>query len=314
MRADLAILGGGPAGLAAGMYAARARVPLVLIERGLPGGQMAATEIVDNYPGFPEPIFGVDLSQKMEAQARKFGLEIVRSEIISVVPAGTGYELVSDGETYSCSALILATGASPVKLGIPGELELAGRGVSYCAVCDGPFFRDFEVAVIGGGDSAVEEAIYLTRFASRVHLVHRRDELRAVREIQEKALREPKITIHWSHVPVAIVGDREVQGIQIRSIKDGAEQRLPVAGVFFYVGLRPNSQGFIDLVETNGQGFVVTDERMACSRPGVFAAGDVRAKQLRQIATAVGDGATAAYSAQQYLESLRAPGRVEGTR
>jgi thioredoxin reductase (NADPH) len=297
------------------MYAARARIPLILIERGLPGGQMAATEIVDNYPGFPEPVFGVDLSQKMEAQARKFGLEIARSEIISVVPAGQAYELISDGgEHYSCSALILATGASPVKLGVPGELELAGKGVSYCAVCDGPFFRDVEVAVIGGGDSAVEEAVYLTRFASRVHLVHRRDELRAVREIQEKALHEPKITIHWSHVPVAVLGDREVQGLQIRSVRDGSEEQLPVAGVFFYVGLRPNSQGLTDLVETDERGFMLTDEKMACSRPGVFAAGDVRVKQLRQIATAVGDGATAAYSAQQYLESLSAPGRIRSVR
>lgn len=267
---------------------------------------MGATEIVDNYPGFPEPIFGVDLAQKMEAQAKKFGVEIVRADITSVAPSGRGYELKSDsgGESYYCSALILATGASPVKLGVPGEMELTGRGVSYCAVCDGPFFRDSVVAVIGGGDSAVEEAIYLTRFASRVHLIHRRDELRAVREIQEKALREPKITIHWSQVPVAVVGDKEVGSLEIRSTKDGSTQHLPVTGVFFYVGLRPNSQSFKDLVETDRAGFIITDERMACSSPGVFAAGDVRLKQLRQITTAVGDGATAAYSAQQYLESL----------
>ncbi|MEW6137651.1 MAG: thioredoxin-disulfide reductase [Thermodesulfobacteriota bacterium] len=303
MRTELAILGAGPAGLTAGMYAARARVPTILVERGMAGGQMAATELVDNYPGFPEPIFGVDLAQKMEAQAQKFGLKIVRADVSRVAIAGSGYELISESEeSISCSAVIFATGASPVKLGIPGELELAGRGVSYCAVCDGPFFRDSEVAVIGGGDSAVEEAVYLTRFASRVHLIHRRDELRAVKEIQEKALKEPKVTVHWSHVPVLIEGGMGVEGLRIRSVKDGAEKELGVSGVFFYVGLTPNSQCFRELVDTDPQGFVVTDETMACSRPGLFAAGDVRVKQLRQISTAVGDGATAAYSAQHYLE------------
>jgi thioredoxin reductase (NADPH) len=303
MRTELAILGAGPAGLTAGMYAARARVPTVLVERGMAGGQMAATELVDNYPGFPEPIFGVDLAQKMEAQAQKFGLKIVRADVSRVAIAGSGYELISESEeTVSCSSVIFATGASPVKLGIPGELELAGRGVSYCAVCDGPFFRDSEVAVIGGGDSAVEEAVYLTRFASRVHLIHRRDELRAVKEIQEKALNEPKVTVHWSHVPVQIEGGMGVEGLRIRSVKDGSETELGVSGVFFYVGLTPNSQCFRELVDTDPLGFVVTDETMACSRPGLFAAGDVRVKQLRQISTAVGDGATAAYSAQHYLE------------
>lgn len=267
------------------------------------GGQMAATELVENYPGFPEPIFGVDLAQKMEAQAQKFGLKILRADVSRVTIAGSGYELSSESEdNISCSAVIFATGASPVKLGIPGELELAGRGVSYCAVCDGPFFRDSEVAVIGGGDSAVEEAVYLTRFASRVHLIHRRDKLRAVKEIQEKALKEPKVTVHWSHVPVRIEGKMGVEALRIRSVKDGAETELGVSGVFFYVGLTPNSQCFRELVDTDPLGFVVTDETMACSRPGLFAAGDVRVKQLRQISTAVGDGATAAYSAQHYLE------------
>ncbi len=303
MRTELAILGAGPAGLTAGMYAARARVPTVLVERGMAGGQMAATELVDNYPGFPEPIFGVDLAQKMEAQAQKFGLKIVRADVSRVAIAGSGYELISESEeTVSCSSVIFATGASPVKLGIPGELELAGRGVSYCAVCDGPFFRDSEVAVIGGGDSAVEEAVYLTRFASRVHLIHRRDELRAVKEIQEKALNEPKVTVHWSHVPVQIEGGMGVEGLRIRSVKDGSETELGVSGVFFYVGLTPNSQCFRELVDTDPLGFVDTDQTMACSRPGLNAAGDLRVKQLRQISTAVGDGATAAYSAQHYLE------------
>ncbi len=304
MKTDLLILGGGPAGLTAGLYASRARIPVIVIEKGLPGGQLTATETVDNYPGFSEPILGVELAQKMEAQARKFGVEIIQAEVKLVMPTNEGFSISAEGgDTFEGRALILATGASPVKLRIPGELKLAGRGVSYCAVCDGPFFRDLEVAVVGGGDSAVEEACYLTRFASRVHLIHRRDKLRAVKEIQEKALADSKILIHWNTVPAEVLGKGGVEGLRIRSAIDGSEEVLPVGGVFFYVGLNPNTEGFRDLIDTDERGFVITDSRMACSRPGVFAAGDIRAKILRQISTAVGDGATAAYSAQQYLES-----------
>jgi thioredoxin reductase (NADPH) len=305
MKTDLVILGGGPAGLTAGLYASRARVPVVVIEKGLPGGQLTATETVDNYPGFSEPILGVELAQKMEAQARKFGVEIIQADVRLVTSTDEGFSISAEGSnTLAGRALILATGASPIKLGIPGELKLAGRGVSYCAVCDGPFFRDLEIAVVGGGDSAVEEACYLSRFASKVHLIHRRDKLRAVKEIQEKAFADPKVLIHWNTVPVEILGKGEVQGMRIRSVIDGSEEVLPVGGVFFYVGLTPSTDGFRDLIDTDERGFVITDHRMACSMPGVFAAGDIRAKTLRQISTAVGDGATAAYSAQQYLESL----------
>lgn len=305
MKTDLVILGGGPAGLTAGIYASRARIPSMLIERAIPGGQMAATEWIDNYPGFNEPILGFDLSQRMEQHARRFGLEIAQDNITSIAKSGDEFNLTSDmGTVYSCKALILATGASPVKLGIPGEGELSGKGVSYCAVCDGPFFRDMELAVVGGGDSAVEEAIYLTRFAERVHLIHRRDELRAIKEIQEKAFAEPKISIHWSRVPTEIIGDSEVKAVKLRSTKDGSESELAVAGIFFYVGIRPNAEGLEGLVETDAQGFIITDAAMACSTPGVFAAGDLRSKILRQVTTAVGDGAQAAFSAQKYLESL----------
>jgi len=305
MNRELVILGGGPAGLTAGIYAARARIPLLLLEKGIPGGQMTATEFVDNYPGFEDPILGIDLARKMESHAKKFGLEIVQQEVRLVVSTKQGFVIETEsGGPHSCAAVILATGASPVKLDIPGELKLAGRGVSYCAVCDGPFFVDLDVAVVGGGDSAVEEAVYLTRFASRVHIIHRRDELRAIKEIQEKAFANPGITIHWNSVPVAVVGETEVTGIKICSVIDGSEKVLPVSGVFFYVGLHPNTRGFQDLVETDDRRFILTDRNMVCSRPGVFAAGDVRAKNLRQISTAVGDGALAAYSAQQYLENL----------
>jgi len=305
MHRELVILGGGPAGLTAGIYAARARVPLLLLEKGIPGGQMTATEVVDNYPGFDEPILGVDLAQKMESHAKKFGLEIVQEDVKLVVSTKQGFVIESEsGGSHTCRALIVATGASSVKLGIPGELKLVGRGVSYCAVCDGPFFADQEIAVVGGGDSAVEEAVYLTRFAARVHIIHRRDQLRAVKEIQEKAVANPQITIHWNNVPIAVVGETDVNGLKICSVIDGSEKVLPVTGVFFYVGLNPNTQGFQDLVETDDRGFILTDRNMTCSRPGVFAAGDVRSKNLRQISTAVGDGALAAFSAQQYLESL----------
>jgi thioredoxin reductase (NADPH) len=302
MDTDLAILGGGPAGLTAGMYAARARIRVALLEKGQPGGQIAVTEVVDNYPGFEEPVLGWELAQKMEAQARKFGVMVVRTVVTRVVRAEGGFQLTLDsGDSYTCRSLILATGASPVKLGIPGERELAGKGVSYCAVCDGPFYRDQEIAVVGGGDSAVQEALYLTRFASTVHLIHRRDELRAIKDIQEKAFAEPRIRIHWNRVPIAVTGNKEVESLVIRSVIDGSEEALSVSGVFFYVGLRPNSEPFRDLVHTDEWGFVLTDVQMACSAPGIYAAGDIRSKALRQISTAVGDGALAAYSAQRYL-------------
>jgi len=303
MKTDVVILGGGPAGLTAGMYAARSRIPLILIERGQTGGQMAATATVENYPGFIDPVLGAELAEKMERQARKFGLEILYRDVIGVTRNERGFTVEADGsDTIQCKAIILATGASPVQLGLPGEAEFYGKGVSYCAVCDGPFFQDLEVAVIGGGDSAVEESVYLTRFAKKVHLIHRRDELRACKEIQEKAFSEPKVAIHWNTVPVEILGQKDVTGIRVRLVKTQEEETLPVGGVFFYAGLRPNSEPFLDLVETDSRGFVVTDQEMRCSVQGVFAAGDVRAKALRQITTAVGDGATAAYSAQHYLE------------
>jgi thioredoxin reductase (NADPH) len=305
MKTDLIILGGGPAGLTAGLYAARSRVKTVLVEKGVAGGQMNSTELVENYPGFADPIYGSELSQRMESHARKFNLQIVYDEVSGVSRTGQGFEVTTaSGQVLSSLSLILATGCQPVKLGIPGEIELAGKGVSYCAVCDGPFFSDQEVAVIGGGDSAVEEATYLTRFASKVHIVHRRDQLRAVKEIQEKAFAEPKIHIHWNHVPVAINGTAGVESLRISSIADRSESELPVTGIFFYVGLKPNTSAFQGLVGTDHAGFVITEENMACSEPGVFAAGDLRSKILRQIATAVGDGATAAYSAQHYLERL----------
>jgi len=266
---------------------------------------MAATEMVDNYPGFSEPVLGFELAQKMEAHAKRFGAEVMYGAVSRVDTGTEGFVLTTDaGEVHTCRAVIVASGASPVKLGIPGELDLAGKGVSYCAVCDGPFFRDLEVAVVGGGDSAVEEALYLTRFAKKVHLIHRRDTLRACKKIQEKAFSEPRIEIHWHTVPVIVKGDKEVTAIRTRSLIDQSETDIPVGGVFFYVGLNPNTGSLAELVKTDDRGFIITDDEMRTSVPGLFAAGDIRAKSLRQISTAVGDGAIAAHSAQLYLEHL----------
>ncbi len=304
MADDLIIIGGGPAGLTAGMYAGRARLRVKLLEKAIPGGQINSTSMVENYPGV-EPISGAELSARMEKQAVDFGLEIVQATATLVSRHSDGFAINTDsGDEYRSRALIVTAGSAPVKLGIPGEEELTGRGVSYCAVCDGPFNRAREVAVVGGGDSAVEEAVYLARFAVKVHIIHRRDRLRAAKDIQEKAFREPKVQIHWKCVPLAVLGKQGVEALRIRNVKDGSEYDLPVYGVFFYVGLKPViPQGLSDLVQTDAGGFIITDENMACSTPGLFAAGDVRSKRLRQIVTAVGDGAVAAYSAQHYLES-----------
>lgn len=303
MPDDLIILGAGPAGLTAGMYAARARVGVRLLEKGLSGGQINSTARVENYPGVLS-IEGIELAARMEKQAVEFGVQIATADVHRVTWTRAGFVIVTDsGVEYESQALIVAVGASPVKLGIPGEERLAGAGVSYCAVCDGPFYRDQDIAVIGGGDSAVEEAIYLARFAKTVHIIHRRDEFRAIKEIQEKAFQEPGIRVHWNSVPLEILGEKAVDGIKIRSVKDGSSEILKVYGVFFYVGLKPNFvEGLQDLVQTDPGGFIVTDDKMACSTPGLFAAGDIRSKALRQISTAVGDGAIAAYSAQHYLE------------
>ncbi len=303
MSHDLIIVGGGPAGLTAGMYASRARIDTLLLETGISGGQLNNTAMVENYPGI-DAVPGGELAARMEKQAVRFGVNIVRANVKGVIRDPNGFGVLTDlGFKYEARALILAQGAAPVKMGIPGEERLAGAGVSYCAVCDGPFYRDRDIAVVGGGDSAVGESVYLTRFAKSVHLIHRRDELRAVKEMQEMALKEPRIHIHWSTIPVEILGEKGVEGLRVRSVKNGSEEVLPVYGVFFYVGLWPNPlEGLSEMVQTDERGFIITDVNMACATPGVFAAGDVRAKTLRQISTAVGDGAVAAYSAQHFLE------------
>jgi thioredoxin reductase (NADPH) len=301
---DLIIIGGGPAGLTAGLYNARARLNVLLLERLAPGGQVLTTDWVENYPGFPDGISGFELMDRMKAQAEKFGLNIQNEEVIGLELSETRKVVSTHQGQVEAKAIILACGATWKKLGIEGEDLLIGKGVSFCATCDGPFYRDEEVAVIGGGDTAIEEAIFLTRFASKIHLVHRRDKLRATKLLQERAMAHEKIEFVWDTVPVKILGESGVEAIELKNVKTDAVSRRDVKGVFVFVGTVPNTELVKGLVELDENGFVITDDNMETSVPGVFAAGDIRSKFFRQIATAVGEGATASFSAERYIESL----------
>lgn len=305
MDKELAIIGGGPAGLAAGIYAARADLETVLFEMGMPGGLAASTEIIENYPGFTDGIGGPELSMNMEAQARRFGLEVVYAGVEEIKKENGNFLVRTEDEEYRVKAVILAAGARPRQLQVKGEKELHGRGVSYCATCDGAFFRDKKLAVIGGGDSAVEEAIFLTKFAEKVTIVHRRGELRATKYLQQKAMANEKIDFAWHSVPLEIKGEDLVKSILIKDVRTGATGELSVEGVFIYVGHSPSTELVKELVELDRTGYIVTDEEMRTRTPGLFAVGDVRKKLLRQVVTAVADGAIAAVSAEKYIEGLK---------
>jgi len=301
---DLLIAGGGPAGLTAGLYAARAKLRTVLIEKMVPGGQAASTFLIENYPGFPDGISGQDLSQAMESQAKRFGLEFINGEVRRLTSRGREWEVEQEDKKVTAQAVIIATGVEPKKLGVPGEEELKGRGVSYCATCDGPFFREQDVAVVGGGNSAIDEALFMTRFARQIYIVHRRDALRAEKVLQERALQNEKIKVLWDTVVTKVVGQEEVKALELKNVKTQETKTLQVNGVFFYVGQKPNTEFLQGVLEVDEQGYVITDGNLATSAPGIFAAGDVRQKLLRQVVTAVGDGATAAFAAERYLEIL----------
>jgi thioredoxin reductase (NADPH) len=309
---DILILGGGPAGLTAGLYAARDAMKTLLVEKLVAGGQAATTEWVENYPGFPEGISGPDLSQRMEEHAKRFGLEVLQAEAESLEvlegPPRAFRVKTSEGE-HTASSVILALGADWKKLGVPGEEEFRGRGVSYCATCDGPFFRDQEVFVVGGGDTAVEEATYLTKLVSKVTLVHRRDRLRASPIIQERALANPKMAFSWNTVVEAIEGGpKGVEKMRLRDVGTGRTWESPAAGVFVFVGTIPNTQILRGVVELDDNGYILTDEDMRTSVEGIFACGDARRKLLRQVVTACGEGATAAFASARYVEELKGTG------
>jgi len=301
---DVIIIGGGPAGLTAGLYNARARLSVLLLERLAPGGQVLTTDWVENYPGFPDGVSGFELMDRMKTQAERFGLKIQSEEVIRLELSEKRKVVFLNSGTLESKTIILACGATWKKLGIEGEDRLMGRGISFCATCDGPFYRDEEVAVIGGGDTAVEEAIFLTRFVKRIYLVHRRDKLRATKLLQERAMSEEKITLVWETIPLRILGQNSVEAIELRNVKTGDVQRKEVKGVFVFIGTIPNTELVKDSVKLDENGFILTDDNMQTSIPGVFAAGDIRSKLFRQISTAVGEGAAASYSAERYLESL----------
>ena len=301
---DVLILGGGPAGLTAALYTARGGLSTLLIEKMAPGGQAATTELIENYPGFPNGIGGMELSMAMLEQAERFGAEVVYDDISAVDFSGEHKEVTGYSDTYRARSVIVTTGASPKLLGAPGEERLRGRGVSYCATCDGALYRGKQVIVVGGADSAVEEADYLTRFADKVTIVYRRDKLRAAPIITARALANPKITVLYDTVIQEIHGEKGVDAVTLQHVKTGVTQNMPIDGLFIYVGLTPNTELLGDKLARSEQGYLLTNDAMACSLPGVFAAGDVREKRLRQVATAVGDGAQAATSVEHYLASL----------
>ncbi|MCF6138685.1 thioredoxin-disulfide reductase [Pseudalkalibacillus berkeleyi] len=302
---DVIIAGAGPAGLTAAVYTSRANLSTLMIERGIPGGQMANTEDVENYPGY-DHILGPDLSNKMFEHAKKFGAEYAYGDVKEIVD-GEEYKTViaGGGKEYKARSIIVGTGAEYKKLGVPGEKELSGRGVSYCAVCDGAFFKGKELVVVGGGDSAVEEGVYLTRFASKVTIVHRRDQLRAQKILQDRAFDNDKIEFIWNHTVKEINAENnKVGSVTLVSTEDGKEREFKTDGAFIYIGMLPLNQAVKDLGITNENGYVETNSEMETKIPGIFAAGDIREKTLRQIVTATGDGSIAAQSAQHYVESL----------
>ncbi len=304
---DVIIVGGGPAGLCAALYAGRGMLKTLLIERGVPGGELLNTELIEDYIGF-ERILGRELAEKMTNHARKFGAEFVTDTVEAIERDGEGGFRVRTelGRTYRAPAVIVTAGGTPSKLNVPGEQEYAGRGVSYCAVCDGAFFKGETLAVVGGGDAAVEEADYLTRYAAKVYLVHRRDQLRASPILQQRAFANPKIEMIWNKVVEEIEGEaRGVTALRLKDTVTGEVSRLAVGGVFIFIGFRPNTGIIREHVTHDANGYLVTDANMMTSIPGLFAAGDVRAQLTRQITTAVGDATTAAIAVQKYLAERR---------
>ena len=301
---DTLIIGSGPAGMTAGLYAARSNLKVGIIEQGAPGGQMNNTSEIENYPGY-DHISGPELSMNMHAPLEKFGVENIYGIVKSIEDAGDVKRVITEDTSYEAKTIILATGAKYRTLDVPGEEEYTSRGVSYCAVCDGAFFRNQDLLVVGGGDSAVEEAVYLTQFAKSVTIIHRRDELRAQKILQDRTFANDKINFIWDSVVKEIKGtDIKVSGVTVENVKTGELSEHEFGGIFIYVGVNPVTSMVADLGITDEAGWVITDERMMTPKAGIFAIGDVRQKELRQIATAVGDGAIAGQGVYQYIENM----------
>ncbi len=300
---DIVIVGGGPGGLTAGLYGSRAELKTLLVEKYMPGGQIANTEDVEDYPGF-EHISGPELAQKMTDHAKKFGLEIISDLVENVHCRGEIKVVKTPEREITAKAVIIATGGSPNLLGVPGEKEFSGKGVSYCAICDGAFFKGEIIAVAGGGDAAVEEAMFLTKFGSKVILIHRRDQLRAQKIIQTRAFANEKLEFIWDSVVEGIAGDTKVRSLTLKNVKTGETSTLDVGAIFVFIGFVPNSDIVSESVKKNEAGYFITDDKMETSIPGIYAIGDVRQQLVRQITNAVGDGTTAAVAAQKHIEEL----------
>lgn len=301
---DVIIIGGGPAGLSAGIYAARARLKSLLIERGAIGGQILNTGWVENYPGFPDGVSGIDLTTAMHKQAEKFGLDTLLADVTGAKLKGKQKTVETSGGRFTAKTVIITIGLERQKLGVPGEAEYIGRGVSYCATCDGAFFRGKPVVVVGGGNVAITEALELTRFASKITIIHRRDELRATKILRERAFAQPKIKILWDSVVDEITGEAFVEKVKVSNVKTRKKSALNVAGVFMGVGFKANTDFLKGALELDKNNSIVTDVQMATNLHGVFAAGDVRSGSVRQLIAATGDGAVAAISADRYITGL----------
>jgi thioredoxin reductase (NADPH) len=302
MRYDVIIIGAGPAGLSAAIYAARSGMKAAVMEKGIVGGQITVTEDVENYPGFEHAISGYDLTETMRKQAARFGAEFIEAEVTAVGLEGKCKIIATHDQEYRAKSIIFCSGASPRRLNVPGEERLTGRGVSYCATCDGALYRGKKVAVIGGGDSAIEEGMFLTKFAEKVYVIHRRDALRAQYIIQQRAFKNPKMEFIWDTVVQEIKGEQKVSELELYNRKTDKISFLPVDGAFIYVGILPNTTLLESRLTLDTSGFVITDEYMHTNIPGIFAAGDIRSKVLRQVVTATSDGAIAAWSAEKWVE------------
>ncbi len=299
---DVAIVGAGPAGLSAGLYAARAKLSTVIIEKMYPGGQAAITYRIENYPGFSDGIGGIELTDAMKSQAEKFDAKFLNGCVEKIEKEDGTFRVFMNGESITAKTVILASGAQPKKIGVKGEQEFTGKGVSYCATCDGAFYFDRSVAVVGGGDTAIEEALFLTRFASKIYVIHRRDQLRATKILQERAFQNDKISFVWDSVVNEIRGEDAVKEVIVKNVKTGSLNSIPVDGIFVAIGQSPATNFVKNLVALDEQGYIITNDKMMTDVRGIFAAGDVRQKPLRQVITAAADGAIAAVEAGRFIE------------